>query len=147
MSVTAASPALEIDGPISDDAAYPHYQPGVYEALCVQARIYRHPMFRAWKCDLKFLFGEDSKNVVYGFFHLGEGEEAKVGRQSLYRRAWIMANDGELPKKRQVLSKSAFVGKVFKIRIGDTVKRSRRSQLGAGEVYSTVKEIVQKIGP
>lgn len=139
--------APEIDGPISDDAPYPRYEPGIYEACCIKSRIYRHPLFRAWKCDLQFVFGENNQNVVFGFFHLGNGDKPHAGRQSQYRRAWIIANDGEQPKKRQTLSRRLFVGKIFRVRIADTVKRSNGSQMGAGEIYSTVKEIIEKIGP
>ncbi len=148
-TATAANPfaAPDIDGPISEDAPYPRYEPGIYEAWCVKSRIYRNPMLRAWKCDLEFRFGEDDQNVVYSFLHLGNGQEPKAGRQSQYRRAWIIANDGVQPTKRQVLSKRLFVGKRFRVRIADTVKRSNGSQLGAGEIYSTVREIIEKIGP
>jgi hypothetical protein len=139
--------APEIDGPISEDAPYPHYEPGVYEAFCIKSRIYLNPLFRAWKCDLQFVFGEDNRNTVFGFFHLGNGDQPRVGRQSQYRRAWIIANDGEQPKKRQTLSKRVFVGKFYRVRIADTVKRSNGSQMGPGEIYSTVKEIIEKIGP
>lgn len=47
-----------------------------------------------------------------------------MGRGSKYWRWWVIANGGELPKKRQVLSTKVFCDRVFRVRIGDVEKRA-----------------------
>src|SRR5438128_11906608 len=36
--------------PVCTDEPYPRYEPGVYEAECISARTYRHPLLNVWKC-------------------------------------------------------------------------------------------------
>jgi hypothetical protein len=131
--------------PVCDDDPYPCYQPGIYEARCVRARVYLHPRLRAWKCELKYALIPSSE-VVFGFFHLGDGDKPVPTRGSEYRRAWIVAS-GEQPKKRQKLSKGMFVGKIFDVRIDYTTRTWDQREHVAAERYSTVKEILRRRWP
>ena len=131
--------------PICDDASYPRYEPGIYDAECVGADIYRDPQFRAWKCRLKFSILPDG-DPVYGFFHLGRRDSPHAGPRSEYRRAWAIAN-GNLPRKRQVLSHRTFKRKIFQVEIADVTSRFDKRPHPDVAVYSTVKQIVSKIYP
>jgi hypothetical protein len=128
--------------PTCEDAPYPKYRPGNYEAQCVAAVIYRDPRFAAWKCRLEFRIIPDSEKI-FGFFHLGTGPKPHAGRGSIYRKAWIIAR-GEQPRKRQSLSRKVFVGKIFYVRIADTTRRFDGGEHPEPETYSTVKEILEK---
>jgi len=130
--------------PICEEPAYPRYEPGEYDAECISAATYRDPRFGAWKCRLKFHLFDGAP--VYGFLHLGRGEEPKAGPGSEYRRAWVIANAAP-PKKRQTLSKRVFKGKIFLVRIDDTTRRFDGRTHPDGQIYSTVKEILQRLCP
>ena len=148
-SSTSKSPDKELNGPalLCEDAPYPRFTPGDYEARCVAAKVYRDPRFRRWVARLEFRLMGGEGGVVYAFLNLGTGAKALVTRGSEYRRAWVIANDGIAPRKRQVMSLRAFIGKIFLVRIGDTSRRFDGRDHPAGEVYSTVKEVKAKVGP
>src|SRR6266851_3503147 len=97
--------------PMCDEAPYPRYKPGDYEARCVMTRTYVDPQFKRWVCRLEFrllLEGEP----VFAFLNLGNREKPHAGRRSEYRRAWTIAS-GEQPRKRQAMSPRVFVSKIF----------------------------------
>ena len=131
--------------PVCEDDPYPSYTPGTYQAQCLRTRIYRHPRLRAWKCEFKYAL-IPSGQVVFGFLHLGNGDEPKPGRGSEYRRAWILAT-GEQPRKRQKLSHRAFVGKIFEVRIDYTSRTWDQREHHVADRYSTVKEILGRKWP
>lgn len=141
------SGAVNLDGPdpICGDDVYPRYLPGEYEVLCVGAEVYRDPRFRCWKCRLDCQFLTE-RSRISGFLNLGTGEKPNAGRGSEYRRVWIMANDAQ-PKKRQVLSRRTFVGKVFRVRIDDTARRHDGREHIPAERYSTIKGFLARVGP
>jgi hypothetical protein len=87
--------------PVCQEAPYPRYEPGIYEAECVSARVYFHPALRAWKCQLDFQILPNGEPIC-GFLHLGNNERPSAGPSSEYRRAWIIAA-GQAPRKRQVI--------------------------------------------
>jgi hypothetical protein len=131
--------------PVCDVDPYPRYAPGVYEVRCVRARVYRDPQFKCWKCLVEFQFLNDEAKVV-GFFNMGTGEKPKAGRRSRYYAAWVMAN-GEMPKKRQVVSCRVFEGKIFKVRVEDIATRHDGGEHPEAAIYSTVKEILKRMWP
>jgi hypothetical protein len=134
-----------VPDPICTGAPYPRFEPGEYDARCLAARIYQDPGFKAWKCRLEYeLFPMCER--VFGFFNLGRADKPCAGRRSEYRRVWIIAN-GDQPKNRQRLSSRVFEGKIFRVRIDDTVKRSDGRDHAPAEVYSTVKEILNRTFP
>jgi hypothetical protein len=133
----------QVPEPICDDDPYVRLPPGEYEAACVEVKVYRDPRFRRWVARLTFrIFPEN--DFVCAFLNLGSGENQKVGRDSEYRRAWIVAN-GSQPSKRQVMSARVFKNKVFRVRVDDVTRRSDGREHLAAEVYSVVKEILTKV--
>ena len=105
------------------------------------ACIYPDPRFHAWKCRLGCHF-LDEEGEVYGFLHMGTGKNPTVGRGSNFRRVWIMAN-GEQPRKRQVLSRRVFIDRIFRVRIGDVLKRHDGKEHLLVERYSTIQEFLE----
>src|SRR5437879_3257038 len=85
---------------VCDDERYPRIKPGIYQARVVNARIYRHPMLRAWKCELAFKLMEGDFTEIRGFFHMGTGERPRAGRHSRFWDACVMAI-GRPPRKNQ----------------------------------------------
>jgi hypothetical protein len=131
--------------PVCEADPYPRYSPGIYEAQCVAAQIYRDPQFRAWKALLHFRMAQTGQ-PVWGFFHLGRGEKSKAGRRSNYWRAWVIANGGP-PRRRQTLSARVFNRKIFEVRIEDVTKRFDQSDHPEVAIYSTVKHIIRRTYP
>lgn len=131
--------------PVCQEAPYPRYEPGDYEAECVEATVYFHPILRAWKCQLDFRILPNSEPVC-GFLHLGNKNQPSAGPSSEYRRAWIIAT-GQAPRKRQTMSHRIFKGKIFGVRIGDTTRRFDGRDHPEPAVYSTVKEILRRAYP
>ena len=87
--------------PICEEDPYSRYPRGKYDAECINAKTFRHPLFGAWKCQLKFQLvgvGYDTSHVVYQFLNLGRGKEPKAGRWSKYTRAWVIANGVTCPQ-------------------------------------------------
>lgn len=137
--------------PVCEHDAYPRYAPGEYEALCVGGRIYWNPLIRANTCELKFqllwpagaAFPSGDSQPISAFFHMGREEKPKAGRRSRYHFAWVVAN-GAPPRRGQRLSLSAFKGKNFRARVGDVTRRADGTAHHPAEVYSTVKDILEK---
>jgi len=131
--------------PVCEEAPYPRYEPGIYDAECLEANTYRDPRFRAWKCRLKFSLLPDG-GPVYGFFHLGRRDNPHAGRGSKYHRAWTIAND-KAPMKRQTLSSRIFTKKIFQVEVSDVAKSHDGRVHHEAAVYSTVKQILSRIYP
>jgi hypothetical protein len=112
----------------------------------LEAKIYRDPQFRRLVCLLRCALVLDPKREVCGFLNLGTDEKPKAGRRSNYWRAWVIAN-GEPPRKRQVLSRRVFVGKIFLVRIGDVEKDMDGAVHAEFEKYSVIQEIKEKRWP
>ncbi len=126
-------------------AEYPLVAPGRLTLQCVGARIYRHAGLpdSPWKCELQFRdgFGELS---IFGFFHLGCGDESHAGRTSRYWSAWTLANGGP-PRKRQVMSPRVFKGRWFVVDVETVTKKGKGAKaepLPEHMRYSVVRKIV-----
>jgi hypothetical protein len=139
--------AADVEGPdpICCADIYPRYPPGEYQVLCLTATTYQDPRFRCWKCRLECQFLTEREKVS-GFLNLGDGQKPNAGRGSEYRRVWVMAN-GAQPRRRQVLSKRIFIGKVFRVLIDDTRRKHDGREHIPAERYSTIKEFLARIGP
>lgn len=131
--------------PICEDAPFPRYKPGIYEARCVGTKVYRDPRFKRLIARLEFRTLPDCQ-PVFGFLNLGGGDEPKAGRGSEYYRAWTLAN-GTTPRKRETMSARVFKDKIFRVRIGDTTRKHDGREHSPAEVYSTVKEILKRTWP
>ena len=130
--------------PVCNDDSLPRYPQGEYDVCCFNARTYRDPRFKRWVCRLDCHFLTE-KGEVCAFLNLGAGEAPTAGRGSEYWRVWVMAS-GERPKRGR-LSKSVFKGKVFRVRIADTVARFDRREHAEAARYSTIKEFLSRVGP
>ena len=135
----------EASEPICEDAPYPRYKPGIYEARCAGTKVYRDPRFKRLVARLEFRILPDCQ-LVFGFLNLGNGERPKAGRGSEYYRAWTIANESP-PRKRESMSAQVFRGKIFSVKIGDTTRRHDGREHSPAEVYSTVKEILKRTWP
>lgn len=137
----------EVDSadPISEQDPYPRIKSGTYDVVCLGTKVYWSMAFRRRVCrlDCQLL---DERTRVCGFFNLGSEKLPKAGRKSLYWRVWVMAN-GAQPRKRQRLSRSVFVDKFFRVRIGDVTKRYDNTEASEPEIYSTIQEWIARIGP
>ena len=141
--------------PICTDEAYPRYPEGEWEVICIKTAIYPDPRFRArakdlvvratWKCRLDCIRVSDQVPIS-GFFNMGNGQRPAAGRGSRYWKTWVMAT-GAQPRKRQTMSRREFVGKVFRVKIGDTSRDFEGREQPDGAVYSTIKEFLARTGP
>lgn len=145
-AVSQGDPKRNADtDPICEQDPYPHCTPGTYEAKCSEVRIYKDPQFHCWKAQLVFRIISDGTRVLK-FFHMGKGEKPKAGPRSEYRRAWIIANDAP-PRRRQVLARRVFLGKIFEVQIADVKRRHDGRKHPECAVYSVIKEILRRIYP
>lgn len=137
--------------PICEDDSYPRYPEGEYDVICFKAVTYPDPRYRGrgkkdgqvrptWKCRLD-CYIVSSQEPISGFFNMGNESQAAVARGSEYRRVWIMAN-GKAPEKRQRMSKRVFVGKAYRVRVGDVRKTHDQRPHPDGAIYSTIKEFI-----
>lgn len=127
----SATPAAEFC-PVAGDV-YPRYTPGTYEVRCNRVDPYEDPQFHRYIALLRCnILG--SKDEVVAFLNLGKEKGAKIGMRSKYRKVWCMANGGP-PKNRQRLSFGMFVGKNFKVVIGDSGPKCSE--------YSKITEILE----
>jgi len=111
----------------------------------VNADIYFDRQFARWSCVLEFsMLGGGTH--VFCFLNLGHAAKPHAGPRSEYRRAWIIAA-GDQPRRRQVLSARAFVGKIFQVRVADVKKRFDGREHPEGAIYSIVREIVRRTFP
>jgi hypothetical protein len=131
--------------PICEDAPFPRYKPGIYEARCIGTKIYRDPRFKRWVARLEFRTVPDSW-PVFAFLNFGNGAKPKAGRGSEYYRAWTIANEST-PRKRERMSVHVFTGKIFSVRIGDITKRYDGREHSPAEIYSKVTEILKRLWP
>lgn len=131
----AATPEVEIACAADP---LPHIMPQVTDARC---HGYEGPTFwrryKAWRLRLDFHLLDEEVSVSC-WFNFGQGDKPKAGRGSKYRQAWILANDGEVPRREDRLWPSAFIDKIFKVKIRDA---------GTNEKYSVVDSILEKTGP
>ena len=92
--------------------------------------------------DCQFL---TEKAEVCGFLNMGIDQSPKAGRGSEYWRVWVMAK-GEQPQRGR-LPKANLVGKIFRVRIEDTVLRYDQREHSEAARYSTIKKFLACIGP
>ena len=76
----AAKVKLETElEPVCEDAPHPRYKPGIYQARCIAAVVYRDPRFRRYVARLKLQLVPDGR-IVCAFRNLGSGEKPVVKR-------------------------------------------------------------------
>ena len=98
--------------------------------------------FRRWSLRVEFvLVGEPVQ--VSAFFNLGSDPSGpRIGRQSRYYKAWVLAN-GEHPRKHQEMSASVFLdGQLFEVEVEDSNRTAEGEPKAGAEVYSIVGKIL-----
>jgi hypothetical protein len=140
------------EGPIcaDDPTPYTRVQPGQYPLRCISQKIEYVHMYRAWKCRLIFAFMDlETEGTVAKWFHLGRDREAPaIGRKSDYFQAWIMANDGQAPKRGCTMTARTFVDKIFLCVIEDVIRTSDPDIMHSEATrYSSVRKILKLVGP
>jgi hypothetical protein len=122
-------------------------EPGEYPAYCRSAHTYRDDNWKRWLCALQFDILDDSRlNTIAQltkFFNLGAHEKPRVtSRRSHYRRAWIDANGGHLPRRSQNPSPAIFVHRMARVLVKDVQRDFRKHALTEEEVYSVIDTIL-----
>jgi len=127
---------------------YPVLSPGVYTVRAVR---YQGPewvrSFRRWSVRLEFALVNESVSVS-AFFNLGDDPNGyRVGRQSRFYKAWVIAN-GEHPRKGQLMDLDVFLeGQFFQVVVADSGKDAERKNKNPAEVYSIVTQILSAVRP
>ena len=117
---------------------------GTYQAGCVSARRFEHPIFKRKIIALRFSLLEDEFLGVELERYFPASN--RVGRHSNLYREWTVANDGIPPRRRQRMPLGKFVGKIFLVRVV-TVERAWDKRLFPPALrYSKVGEILELSG-
>ena len=114
---------------------------GTYQAGCVSAKRFEHPIFKRKIIVLRFSLLEDEFLGVEleRFFPAAD----RPGRHSNFYREWTVANDGVAPRRRQRMPLGKFVGKIFLVRVVTVLKAWDRRLLPDALRYSKVGEILE----
>lgn len=121
---------------------------GVYTVRAVR---YQGPewvrSYRRWSIRLEFALVHESVSVS-AFYNLGDDPNRyRVGRQSRFYKAWVIAN-GEHPRKGQLMDPNVFLeGQFFQVVVADSRKDAERKDKQPAEVYSVVTQILSASRP
>ncbi|HEV2711423.1 MAG TPA: hypothetical protein VGU67_14500 [Edaphobacter sp.] len=121
---------------------------GVYTVTAVR---YQGPewlrSYRRWSIRLEFALVHESVSVS-AFFNLGDDPNGiRIGRQSRFYKAWVIAN-GEHPRKGQRMDLDVFLeGQFFQVVVADSGKDAERKNKNPAEVYSIVTQILSAVRP
>ena len=122
---------------------YTHVTPGTYTAT---GSGHQGPewcrQFHRWSIRIQFEL-LDGSGSVSRFFNMGSNADSPaIGRNSLYFKAWTLAN-GEMPRRGQAMSPEVFCeGQIFEIRVEDARLDSQQKDKGESEIYSRVAELI-----
>jgi len=99
--------------------------------------------FRRWSLRIE-CNTVDEPGEVSAFFNMGsDPTRPKIGRQSNYYKAWVLANGGA-PMKGEEMSPDVFLHKYFRVRIGQSTKDKSGADKPEAEVYSKITEFVER---
>jgi hypothetical protein len=127
---------------------YPILSPGIYTVGGIKTQGPEWVRsFHRW--SLRVEFGLVAEPVsVSAFFNFGSSPMApKVGRQSRYYKAWVLANGGH-PMKGQQMSPDVFLeGQFFEVEIADCNRDDEGKPKADAEVYSRVIRVIAATRP
>jgi hypothetical protein len=133
-----AAPLPTWDGP-----EYARVPPGRYDAVVIRCQgptwVRR---YRRWSLMIEFeLLSENVR--VCAFFNMGaDPQKTHAGPQSLYFKAWAIANGGR-PSAKQRLDPAVFLdGQIYKIEVSDSAVDSEGQQKAEALVYSRVTAVL-----
>jgi hypothetical protein len=98
-----------------------------------------------WKLRLLFHFVDmENTGKIAKFFHFGAESKPKAGRKSEYFRAWVIANNGKLPRRGASMSPRKFTGHIFRVEVRDVIRTSDpKINHSPDAVYSIVGRILE----
>ena len=143
------TPVVSIDraaGLVWRGPDYPVLSAGEYTVRAVR---YQGPdwvrSFCRWSIRLEFALVHESISVS-AFFNLGNDPNGfKIGRQSRFYKAWVIAN-GEHPRKGQLMDLEVFLeGQFFQVIVADSQRDAERKEKNAAEVYSIVTHVLSAV--
>ena len=127
---------------------YPLLTPGRY---VVRGTLFQGPewvrSFQRWSLRIEFALVHETASVS-AFFNFGNDKSGgKLGRQSRYYKAWVIAN-GELPKRGQDMNPSIFLdGQFFEVEVANIERDSEGNQKTEAETYSRIVKIISSWWP
>ena len=126
-------------------ADYPRIAPGEYQAVSKRARVYFDKSFRRHVCCVWFSILNDAGTVVIAklpwFLNLSDGPQPWAGRRSNYWQAWIKANGGRSPLRRDRLTPRVFEQRAARVLVADTKMNFRGDKVFAP--YSVIREVIR----
>ena len=126
-------------------ADYPCIAPGEYQAISQRARVYFDKTFQRHVCCVWFSVLESDGMAVLAklpwFLNLGNGPKPRAGRRSNYWRAWIVANGGHSPLRRDRLTPKVFEQRAAHVCVADTETNFRGDKVFAP--YSIIREVIR----
>ncbi len=133
--------ALVWDGP-----EYPVLSPGNYmvRGMSIQGPEWVRSYFR-W--SLRVEFGLTTEPIsVSAFFNFGSDlTKPRIGRQSRYYKAWVLANRGH-PTKGQEMSADVFLeGQFFEVEVADCNRDAEGKPKPGAETYSRIVKIISAV--
>jgi hypothetical protein len=133
---------------ICDDepAPWKRHKPGTYDLRCLSYKYEQVRMYgNSWKLRLTFQFMHtEHRERIVKFFHMGTGPKPRASRNAEYFRAYVIANGGLLPRKREQWSPRKFVGRVFRCEVRDVTRTiDPNVNHSEGAIYSTVGKIME----
>ena len=127
---------------------YPLLTPGKYQVrgVKIQGPEWVRSYLR-WSLRVEFALTTEVGNVS-AFYNLGSDKDAqRIGRQSRYYKAWVVANRGH-PYKGQMMTPEAFLeGQFFEVEVENCDKDAQGNLKPEAEVYSRITKIVRAWQP
>ncbi len=122
---------------------YPLLTPGKYQVrgVTIQGPVWVRS-FHRWSLRIEFALTMEPGSVS-AFYNFGDDKEAKrIGRQSRYYKAWVVANGGH-PYKGEVMTPDVFMdGQFFEVEVENCDKDSEGNPKPDAEVYSRITRII-----
>ena len=124
----------------------PRLEPGEYSAYCRSTKVYRDGNFQRWVCAVQFdVVSEDRQRVldrVTWFLNLGKNDKPKATRRSNYWTAWVEANGGRPPRRKDRMSSKIFTHRYARILVDNTAKNFKQVAVRDESGYSVVRSVV-----
>ncbi len=127
---------------------YPLLSAGRYT---VRAISYQGPQwvrsFKRWSVRIEFALTTEP-GFVSAFFNMGDDRSGpRVGRQSRYYKAWVLANGGH-PRKGQEMTPEVFLeGQFFEVEVEMCSQGADGAPKACAEAYSRITKIISAFVP
>lgn len=119
-------------------------EPGEYPAFSRSATVYRDREFQRFVCAVQFDILDEARISVIAhltwYMNLGSRNRPHAGRRGNYWRAWIKANRGRLPVRKDRLSPRVFAHRHARVIVADT-ERDFQGVVNPESVYSVVRDV------